>query len=1028
MEKYKRLLSCWHKLEHFSPAPIPKAKNIVELTRDEPWKIPIKPQSNDKKIEYTVYIGVFNSNVVASYIKSFFNDEDQDVNESNNKVCFACLKLDQKGLYLKDSFGVSTLPWALHQLEKGNLDSDSWSKSFNHIKETIFSKFAYFFNSISLDDGNKISEELTPVSFNNIKELETYLSRILGWSLTTSLQTYVKVDEVFKSKKASSDILNSFYSEDIERIISNLNSSDINSAFYKYLSGCLNIESSRIDIIKDINELKKSLTPLNIPDGCWPSKYSLSLMQQFAVNNIFSNLSDSNDTGLFSVNGPPGTGKTTLLRDLIAPIIVKRAKSLSKYKTPHEAFTKVGEIKVSNSFSPFIYSPNRDIIEGGIVVASSNNGAVENISKELPLKKEVSPYTDQVSYFKSVAENCINENNWGLVSAVLGNKQNRNDLVSKLWFNKDFEDLQKTLKNSKNTDVLEWDNIVAEFQLKLKEVENEKQRLDKHQTNYHDFLTAYSAVKELKKDVEELDIKLSSLKKRLVDQKSLHQELFGKKQNTLNELSLIKANKPNFWIYWFNRSKRQNYKQTIENLLTRFNEYSSEEKHTEDSVLNIKESINFTKQKYSATKIKLETACATFDRLNELTHQAKQELGQNYADNLFWKNIESKKSQQACPWYSETLKKLQSELFVLAMKLNEQFIIQANSKSSRISTTIAGFFEYLKGEYTPSYDEVKAMWNTFFLVIPVISSTFASIQTMFKDLKTEDLPWLFIDEAGQAVPQAAAGAIWRSKRVVVVGDPLQIEPVVSTPKALINNISGYFNLDDTNIHTELSVQTVSDRINYWGTNLNQNSKDIWIGIPLRVHRRCLNPMFNISNSIAYNNSMYSATVEPKSIDLVFDNSFIHCKGLVDGKHYVETQAEIIRDILIDQINENKGLPDVFVISPFSEVSYKLSGYLFKPLINELKKFIPEIDSTSMGYWLSSHIGTVHTFQGKQANGVIMCLGLDENSRGAASWASIKPNLLNVALTRAKYRFLAVGDKSIWLNQPFFKELGKLNLN
>lgn len=73
-------------------------------------------------------------------------------------------------------------------------------------------------------------------------------------------------------------------------------------------------------------------------------------------------------------------------------------------------------------------------------------------------------------------------------------------------------------------------------------------------------------------------------------------------------------------------------------------------------------------------------------------------------------------------------------------------------------------------------------------------------------------------------------------------------------------------------------------------------------------------------------------------------------------------------------------------------------------------------------WINACIGTIHTFQRKETDTVVICLGVDSNGKntGAVEWACERPNILNVAVTRSKENLYIVGDKTIWAVKPFFK--------
>lgn len=1017
---YKHILSCWHKLEHFSPALLPKDSSVKRLN-DLPWMRPLMARDPKKTIQYTIYLGVFSMSSVSDFVKAFFKDESINPNVTDARVCYASVKLDCQGIYIQNSFGLSTMPWALRQLEENKVDTNTWSDDFKELKDNLFERLTENQKELADDNKSYLSDVQT---LENLWEIQSLIVQKLKWSTSPQTEIYIRTEEVYKKNNPSepdesnADILNSFYIEDLERVITSYEKGDYRKTFKDYLSACLNKDFVHSDLSLHPDILRESLIPENYPDGCWPSPYSASLMQQFAVNTVYKELSGEKQEGLFSVNGPPGTGKTTLLRDIIAAILVKRAKNMVRFNDPAKAFRKIGEVQVSEKYTPFIYEPDPSICDGGIVVTSSNNGAVENISKELPLKGEVKGYSDLVGYFRQVSEECLDEKYWGIIAAVLGNKENQRKLIGCIWngnSEKETYTLKQHLADYKPTEE-EWLGVVSSFERKLSEVKAEKSRLTGFMQNAENIekirLKLEDIAYRLTVDEKELDtrIEASNLLSAEID------ESRRRREEVKTEMQLLQSTRPSFFTYWFSKDVRTQYKKAVASVLSEYNISGERLARQNAELQKLCTEIETLKSKWEKSKREHDEIDEQYKLLLNSVEKAREELKGAYADASFWQRIESKEVQETTPWYSETLKRLQSELFVEAMKVNELFLLRANATSSRIKTTLDGFFNFLKTGGNLTEKEIQAMWNTFWLVVPVVSSTFASIQRMFSSLGTGSIPWLFVDEAGQAVPQAAAGAIWRSKRAVIVGDPFQIEPVVTIPEQIINNFSRYFGLGKTQIHTSLSVQSMADRANPYGWVTN----DTWTGSPLRVHRRCIDPMFSIANEIAYNNMMYNSTFG-STPNLIMQNGFVQVEGNVSGRHYVPEQGMAIKLMIMEEIRQLQDLPDLFVISPFSEIPSILKKELRQPIRKALAPF-KQIDDDTLKKWLDSHIGTVHTFQGKQAAGVIFCLGLDEKTKGAATWASSKPNLLNVALTRAKFRFVAVGDGKIWLRQPYFCKL------
>jgi superfamily I DNA and/or RNA helicase len=109
-------------------------------------------------------------------------------------------------------------------------------------------------------------------------------------------------------------------------------------------------------------------------------------------------------------------------------------------------------------------------------------------------------------------------------------------------------------------------------------------------------------------------------------------------------------------------------------------------------------------------------------------------------------------------------------------------------------------------------------------------------------------------------------------------------------------------------------------------------------------------------------------------------------------------------------------PDLYIISPFRVVEENLSRLLLD------RGALTSLTDDPVK-WVRERVGTVHTAQGREAEAIIFVLGApNDDQLGARNWAGGRPNLLNVALSRAQEVAYIVGSRRLWREAGVFNDL------
>ncbi len=682
---------------------------------------------------------------------------------------------------------------------------------------------------------------------------------------------------------------------------------------------------------------------------------------------------------VLAVNGPPGTGKTTLLQSVVANLVVE---SVIKKQPPYL-----------------------------LMASSTNNQAITNILDSFKEKEEKCnnfssrwlPDLDSFGLYFSSSK----YSKYSKFESPIGNGFMKN------YENKDYEGLR--------------DFYLGKFSLEYesnKSIEGCKQflfdKLNSTVADIHDHLQSAIALENLlvkALDVDALTKAIDLIAKKRIDLESEHKKLITSEEKLNGANKRIGfLDKLLFFLPIVKERRASLFQKALLSLtigeVLDWSDYS-----------NLLHIIN---KKFIKIDRYLKRICKEEDTLKRKRGDINKEFKETQNEyNKKIKEWDEKYRNKLEGLYESTGKEYQNLSCSEDMNVRLDISLRSASFWLAIHYREAVYLELLKEKLErdrlynkPAKERGEKSYNEklqrMACLFPLFIATFHSLPKYATFYKHEagEFPYfelfdyLIVDEAGQVAPDIAIPSFSLAKKAIVVGDVLQIEPIWSVNKDIdrVNLIKN--GLIEKDISEEKFLEIEKKGILCASGNLMHIAKKASRyegGVLLREHRRCLDSIISYSNNYVYSNQLELKVGSNHTQKHVLPpKGYLHISGQsikVGTSRKNDLEATIIAKwihVKCEELEEDyhKEIHDIIaVVTPYERQE--------KSVKNKLKKLDKKYEKII--------IGTVNKLQGAAKEIIIFSLVVSKND----SLAFLnRYNMLNVAVSRAKHSFLVFGNINI----------------